>query len=146
MVTKEIERVLNNLGTVEDVSSEIIEEFKEEMPYSYLLYENKYNDVSDDSICIEVYSNGTFIVTNEDLPYNYSTRKEEKELKNLFNNTEFDVKNKNNAVISVSAKANNLNEVKNLIDLYRNLNDRFLIDKVVEVTGDDGKTYLDRIQ
>ncbi|GGD04487.1 hypothetical protein [Enterococcus wangshanyuanii] len=136
MKTKEIEKVLNRLGTVEDDSDRIIEEYKKEMPHSYLLYENKYNDVSDDTICIEVYSNGSYVVTNDDLPYTCYSKIELQELKVSFENTPFllNVPPTNQetypVLVSVTAQANNLNEVTLLIETFRKINDAFLRNKV----------------
>ena len=48
---------------------------------SYELYENKYNATVDDSLCIEVWSNGTYVVTNEDLSFHSACEEDLQELK-----------------------------------------------------------------
>ncbi|EMF0336500.1 hypothetical protein KCT23_002310 [Enterococcus faecium] len=70
----------------------------------------------------------------------------------MFSKTSFEIKvdeNKSSdrkylAYIDVSASANDLSEVKELIIKYRACNDIFLSDKVESIIGDDGKIYLDR--
>ncbi|OTN83941.1 hypothetical protein A5819_003491 [Enterococcus sp. 7E2_DIV0204] len=151
MNTTEIEKALNLLGTVEDDSNRIIENYKKEMPHSYLLYENKYNDVSDDTICIEVYSNGSYVVTNDDIPYTCYSKIKLQELEVFFKNTPFllDVppveQERYPVPVSVTARANNLNEVAVLIKTFREINDKVLKEKVKKIKGNDGQIYLDRI-
>ncbi|EPI26100.1 hypothetical protein D352_00150 [Enterococcus faecium LA4B-2] len=149
---KEIEKLLKTLGTLEDYSEYVKAEYKNQILKVYDLYENKYNDSCDDSLCIEVHINGTCIITNDDLPYDVLSVKDYELLKNVFENTPFELKINEHKHSNISyygsavvtATANNLSELKNLILQYRACNDRFLSDKVEEIKGDDGKIYLDR--
>ncbi|MEY8307768.1 hypothetical protein AAK913_14350 [Enterococcus faecium] len=131
-----------------------MEEYREEILKSYSLYENKYNDSVDDSLCIEVHSNGTYIVTNDDLPYGCYSIEDRYLLEKLFDEIAFvlEFTEHHNALgpylvsVTVNGTANSLSEVKELILQYRQCNDQFLSSKVKEIIGDDGKIYLDRIK
>ncbi|MGG5311311.1 hypothetical protein [Enterococcus sp. DIV1304_2] len=147
---KKTESFLKTLGTVEDFTDYITDEYKTIILKSYEIYENKYNDVIDDSLCIEIWSNGTYLVTNEDLDYACESEADLRMLKELFRKTSFclDVRELNKigfkATLSVKARAKNLKELKQLIEEYRICNSNYLKDKVVEIVGDDGNIYLDR--
>lgn len=149
---KETEKMLKTLGTVDDSTELVSENYRNKILRVYDLYENKYNDVSDDTLCVYVYFNGTYVVTNEDLSYVVYSIEDRNLLEKLFSKTSFEIKvdeNKSSdrkylAYIDVSASANDLSEVKELIIKYRACNDIFLSDKVESIIGDDGKIYLDR--
>lgn len=149
---KETEKMLKTLGTVDDGTELLSENYRNKILRVYDLYENKYNAISDDTLCVYVYSNGTYVVTNEDLPYTVYTIEERDLLQKLFAKTSFEIKVAENkslvrkylAYIDVSASANDLSKVKELIIKYRDCNDIFLSDKVESIIGDDGKIYLDR--
>lgn len=117
---KETEKMLKTLGTVDDSTELVFENYRNKILRAYDLYENKYNDVSDDTLCVYVYFNGTYVVTNEDLAY-----------------VVYSIEDRN-------LLENDLSEVKELIIKYRACNDIFLSDKVESIIGDDGKIYLDR--
>ncbi|MEN2279565.1 hypothetical protein AAH973_01860 [Enterococcus faecalis] len=148
---KNIESFLKTLGTVEDFTDDIADEYRNVILKSYELYENKYNDSVDDSLCVEVWSNGTYVVTNEDLSFDCENEADLRMLKELFLKTSFcvDVKKLNKightAMLSVKARSKNLKELQQLIEEYRICNSNYLKDKVVEIVGDDGNIYLDRI-
>lgn len=147
---KNTESFLKTLGTVKDFTDDITDEYKTIILKSYELYENKYNDVTDDSLCIEIWSNGTYLVTNEDLNYDCESEADLRLLKELFRKTSFCVdvtelnRNGHKARVSVEARAKNLKELEQLIEEYRVCNSNYLKDKVVEIVGDDGNIYLDR--
>ncbi|HGS8682999.1 TPA: hypothetical protein ACMUAZ_002877 [Enterococcus faecalis] len=147
---KNTESFLKTLGTIEDFSDGIADKYRNIILKSYELYENKYNDTVDDSLCIEVYSNGTYIVTNEDLSFDCESEADLRMLEELFFKTPFyvDVRELNKighkATLSVKARAKNLKELEQLIEEYRVCNSNYLKDKVVEIVGDDGNVYLDR--
>ena len=91
-VDKRIEAVtkfLESLGTVEDYTEDVAVKYRNLILKSYELYENKYNDTVDDSLCIEVWSNGTYVVTNEDLSFDCESEEDLQKLKELFVNTSF---------------------------------------------------------
>ena len=153
-VDKRIEAVtkfLESLGTVEDYTEDVAVKYRNLILKSYELYENKYNDTVDDSLCIEVWSNGTYVVTNEDLSFDCESEEDLQKLKELFVNTSFYVtinelnKVGHKATLSVKAKAKNLRKLGQLIKEYRSCNCKYLKDKVTEIIGDDGRVYLDRI-
>ncbi|EGP5708899.1 hypothetical protein ACJQ40_002317 [Enterococcus faecium] len=151
---KKAETLLKTLGTLEDNSIYIMEEYREEILKSYSLYENKYNDSVDDSLCIEIHSNGTYIVTNDDLPYDSYSIEDRYLLEKLFDETAFvlELTEHHNALgtysasVTVNGTANSLSEIKELILQCRQCNDQFLSNKVKEIIGDDGRIYLDRIK
>ena len=135
---KEIEKLLKTLGTLEDYSEYVKVEYKNQILKVYDLYENKYNDSCDDSLCIEVHTNGVCIITNDDLPYDVLSIKDYELLKNVFENTPFELKinERQHSNISyyasavVTATENNLYELNDLIIQYRECNDRLLSDKI----------------
>lgn len=148
----ETEVLLGSLGTVEDESMYILENYRKVIPKSYTLLENKYNDVDNDSLCIEIHSNGTYVVTNSELPYTCYNSDDLRFLKELFSKTSFAVEVTERdmgayiALVSVSAKVNNLEEAGKLIKEYRVQNDLYLADKTTEIIGNDGNIYLDNIK
>lgn len=75
---------LKTLGTVEDFSEGIADKYRNIILKSYELYENKYNDTVDDSLCIEIWSNGTYVVTNEDLSFDCDSEADLRMLEELF--------------------------------------------------------------
>lgn len=152
MNKQEIETKLRTLGSFDDVSEYILEKYRQETPYSYLLFQNKYNDTIDDTITIEVNSDGTFRLSNDDLAYDSATIVEKEQWEQLFSNTSFSVDITNlrgkedSYSLAVSAKATSWDDVVKLIKTYRDCNDLFLADKVREIKGSNGKFYLDRIE
>lgn len=132
---KETEKMLKTLGTVDDSTELVSENYRNKILRVYDLYENKYNDVSDDTLCVYVYFNGTYVVTNEDLSYVVYSIEDRNLLEKLFSKTSFEIKvdeNKSSdrkylAYIDVSASANDLSEVKELIIKYRACNDIFYL-------------------
>ncbi|WP_241655693.1 hypothetical protein [Enterococcus casseliflavus] len=147
---KSTESFLKTLGTIEDFTYCIVDKYRNTILKSYELYENKYNDVTDDSLCIEIWSNGTYLVTNETLNYYCKSEADLQLLKELFHKTSFCVdvtelnRNGHKATVNVEAIAKNLKELEQLIKEYRVCNSNYLKDKVVEIVGDDGNIYLDR--
>lgn len=147
----EIEKKLKTLGSFDDVSEYILEKYRQETPYSYLLFQNKYNDTIDDSITIEVNSDGTFRISNDDLAYDSATITEKNYWEKLFSDTSFNVEisnlrgEDNSYILAVSAKATNWEEVVSLVKLYRERNDQFLADKVSLKLNRNGEEYYDRI-
>lgn len=148
---RDTETLLQTLGTVEDFSNDTLESYKTKIPKTYALYENKYNDSVDDSLCIELYTEGTYLITNDDLPYSCYSKNDRQLLEELFYETPFELEINEHkgetyaASISVSAWAKNIYEVKGLILQFRSCNDGFLANKVQEKVGDDGHIYLDRL-
>ncbi|WP_429976920.1 hypothetical protein [Enterococcus sp. AZ051] len=147
---KSTESFLKTLGTVEDFTDYVTDKYKTIILKSYELYENKYNHVVDDSLCIEIWSDGTYLVTNETLHYDCKSEADLRLLKELFLKTSFCVdvtelnRNGHKAMVDVEARAKNLKELEQLIKEYRVCNSNYLKDKVVEIVGDDGKIYFDR--
>lgn len=148
---KETETLLNTLGTVEDISKYTLEEYRDKVPKSYTLYEDKYNDSTDDSLTIEIYADGTYSITNDDLPYSCNSITDLKLLEESFLETPFKletIERKENgyyASVAVTAKVKNIYDVKRLILQFRTCNDKYLSDKIKEIVGDDGRIYLDRL-
>ncbi|MGC3206483.1 hypothetical protein ACPTFY_14345, partial [Enterococcus faecalis] len=84
--TEPLTKFLVSLGTVEDYTEEVAVKYRNLILKSNELYENKYNDTVDDSLCIEVWSNGTYVVTNEDLSFVCDSDEDLQKLKVLFVN------------------------------------------------------------
>ena len=113
-VDKRIEAVtkfLESLGTVEDYTEDVAVKYRNLILKSYELYENKYNDTVDDSLCIEFGQTGLMLLQTR--IYLLIVRSEEdlQKLKELFVNTSFYItinelnKVGHKATLSVKAKA-----------------------------------------
>lgn len=120
---EKIERELNQLGTTEDRSEELI---IDEALKLFSLFENKYEDVSDDSVDICVYTDGLIEISNEALPFVPQSTEESTYLSNLFSRSKFSVISTSNLSIFVTSKTSRIEELQDLVQEYRALRTQYL--------------------
>lgn len=120
---EKIERELNQLGTTEDRSEELI---IDEGLKLFSLFEDKYEDVSDDSVDICVYRDGLMEISNEALPFSPQSMEECTYLSNLFSDSNFSVISTSNNSIFVTTKTSRIEELQNLVQEYRMLRTQYL--------------------
>jgi len=120
---QQVERCLKQLGETEDRSEELV---GDEAMKLFTLYENKYEDVSDDSVDICLYRDMEIEVFNEALPFYPQTEEERKYLLALFKDSSFTVDSSSQNVVSVSNKTSNLEDLSKIIKKYQRLRTKYL--------------------
>ena len=120
---QQVERCLKQLGETEDRSEELV---GDEAMKLFTLYENKYEDVSDDSVDICLYRDMEIEVFNEALPFSPQTEEERKYLLALFEDSSFTVDSPSQNVVSVSNKTSGFEDLSKIIKEYQRLRTKYL--------------------
>ena len=120
---QQVERCLKQLGETEDRSEELV---GYEAMKLFTLYENKYEDVSDDSVDICLYRDMEIEVFNEALPFSPQTEEERKYLLALFEDSSFTVDSPSQNVVSVSNKTSGFEDLSKIIKEYQRLRTKYL--------------------
>ena len=120
---QQVERCLKQLGETEDRSEELV---GYEAMKLFTLYENKYEDVSDDSVDICLYRDMEIEVFNEALPFSPQTEEERMYLLALFKDSSFTVDSSSQNGVSVSNKTSNLEDLSKIIKEYQRLRTKYL--------------------
>ena len=121
---QEVEQTLKKLGTIDDMSEYISD--SNLLKKSYLLFEDKYEDSSDDSLDVNIYQDNRLEVTNESLSYQSELPEETSYLQELFSNSSFEVSVQDQrreptylTTVTVTAIAVDLEQMVSLIKEYR---------------------------
>ncbi|AZP91663.1 MULTISPECIES: hypothetical protein [Enterococcus] len=120
---EQIKGDLDQLGISEDRSEELI---NDEALKLFTLFENKYEDVSDDSVDICLYRDGIIEISNEALPFSPQSMEERVYLTNLFSDSNFTVTSTSNRFIHVTSKMRKIEDLQELIQEYRSLRTQYL--------------------
>ncbi|MGM0294518.1 hypothetical protein [Enterococcus mundtii] len=120
---EQIKGDLDQLGISEDRSEELI---NDEALKLFTLFENKYEDVSDDSVDICLYRDGIIEISNEALPFSPQSMEERVYLIKLFTDSNFTVISTSNRFIHVTSKMSRIEDLQELVQEYRTLRTQYL--------------------
>lgn len=120
---EQIKGELEQLGIFEDRSEELI---NDEALKLFTLFENKYEDVSDDSIDICAYRDGLIEISNEALPFSPQSMEERAYLTNLFTDSNYTVISTSNLSTYVTNKTRRIEDLQDLVQEYRTLRTQYL--------------------